>query len=121
EFAADEKNPESLTVMQVHVGGGSERLGIAQGIHWHMNVANEVEYIATDEKRQVIPWVRLKDRFGNVREFTVEGVTPEQLARGERRRMDCMDCHNRPSHTMAATPERAIDELLARGAIPRTL
>src|SRR6185295_9318282 len=32
-----------------------------------------------------------------------------------------MDCHNRPSHTMAATPERAVDELIARGAIPRTL
>ena len=32
-----------------------------------------------------------------------------------------MDCHNRPSHPMAATPERAVDELIARGAIPRTL
>jgi NapC/NirT cytochrome c family, N-terminal region len=121
EFAADEKNTESVTVMQVHVGGGSERLGIAQGIHWHMNVANEVEYIATDDKRQVIPWVRVKDRFGNVREFSAEGVTAEQLAKGERRRMDCMDCHNRPSHPMAATPERAVDELIARGTIPRTL
>ena len=121
QFAADAKNTESVTVMQVHVGGGSERLGIAQGIHWHMNVANEVEYIATDDKRQVIPWVRVKDRFGNVREFSAEGVTPEQLAKGERRRMDCMDCHNRPSHPMAATPERAVDELIARGVIPRTL
>ena len=121
EFAADEKNTESVTIMQVHVGGGSERLGIAQGIHWHMNVANEVEYIATDDKRQVIPWVRVKDRFGKVREFSAEGVTAEQLAKGERRRMDCMDCHNRPSHPMAATPERAVDELIARGLIPRTL
>jgi nitrate/TMAO reductase-like tetraheme cytochrome c subunit len=121
EFAADEKNTESVTVMQVHVGGGSARLGIAQGIHWHMNVANEVEYIATDDKRQVIPWVRVKDRFGNVREFSAEGVTAEQLAKGERRRMDCMDCHNRPSHPMAATPERAVDELITRGMIPRTL
>jgi nitrate/TMAO reductase-like tetraheme cytochrome c subunit len=121
EFAPDEKNTESVTVMQVHIGGGSERLGVAQGIHWHMNVANEVEYIASDDKRQVIPWVRLKDRFGNVREFTADGVTAEQLAKGERRRMDCMDCHNRPSHTMATTPERAVDELIARGAIPRTL
>jgi nitrate/TMAO reductase-like tetraheme cytochrome c subunit len=121
EYAGDEKNTESVTTLQVHVGGGSERLGIAQGIHWHMNVANEVEYIATDDKRQVIPWVRVKDRFGKVREYTTQGVTPDQLARGERRRMDCMDCHNRPSHLMAATPERAVDEMIARGAIPRTL
>jgi nitrate/TMAO reductase-like tetraheme cytochrome c subunit len=121
EYGEDEKNTESITTMQVHVGGGSERLGIAQGIHWHMNVANEVEYIATDDKRQVIPWVRVKDRFGNVREYTAEGAKPEDLAKGERRRMDCMDCHNRPSHPMAATPERAVNQRMARGEIPKTL
>jgi hypothetical protein len=121
EYADDENNSETVTTLQVHVGGGSERLGVAQGIHWHMNVANEVEYIATDDKRQVIPWVRVKDRFGNVREYVAEGVTPEQLARGERRRMDCMDCHNRPSHAFAGTPERAVNEAMARGEIPRTL
>jgi len=32
-----------------------------------------------------------------------------------------MDCHNRPSHPMAATPERAVNQLMARGDIPRTL
>jgi hypothetical protein len=121
EYGEDEKNTESVTTLQVHVGGGSKRLGIAQGIHWHMNVANEVEYIATDDKRQVIPWVRVKDRFGNVREYTADGVKPEDLARGERRRMDCMDCHNRPAHPMAATPERAVNERLASGEIPKEL
>ncbi|HEY2904886.1 MAG TPA: NapC/NirT family cytochrome c [Vicinamibacterales bacterium] len=121
EYASDEKNTETLTTLQVHVGGGSERFGTAQGIHWHMNVGNQVEYIATDDKRDVIPWVRVTDRAGNVREYATAGVTPEQLAKGERRRMDCMDCHNRPSHLNAATPERAVDEMIARGAIPRTL
>jgi len=110
-----------VTTLQVHVGGGSVRLGVAQGIHWHMNVANEVEYIATDDKRQVIPWVRVKDRFGKVREYTAADTKPEDLAKGERRRMDCMDCHNRPSHAIAATPERAVNELMARGDIPKTL
>ncbi|HZT78358.1 MAG TPA: NapC/NirT family cytochrome c [Vicinamibacterales bacterium] len=121
EFASDEQNTETVTTLQVHVGGGSERLGIAQGIHWHMNVANEVEYIATDDKRQVIPYVRLRDRFGNVREYVAEGVTPDQLAKGERRRMDCIDCHNRPSHPIAASAEKAIDGAIAIGAIPRSL
>jgi nitrate/TMAO reductase-like tetraheme cytochrome c subunit len=121
EYADDEKNTESVTTLNVHVGGGSEKLGIAQGIHWHMNLANEVEYIATDDKRQVIPWVRLKDRFGHVREYVAPGTTPEQLQKGERRRMDCMDCHNRPSHTMAPTPEKAINQVMARGDIPRDL
>jgi hypothetical protein len=121
EYAEDEQNTESVTTLQVHVGGGSEKLGIAQGIHWHMNVANEVEYIATDDKRQVIPWVRVKDRLGNVREYVADGVTQDQLAKGERRRMDCMDCHNRPSHPMAPTPEKAINAVMARGDVPKTL
>lgn len=121
EYAGDEKNTESVTTLQVHVGGGSERLGIAQGIHWHMNLANEIDYIAADEKQQVIPYVRLKDRSGNVREYVADGLTPDLLAKGERRRMDCMDCHNRPSHTMAPSAERAVNEAMARGEIPTTL
>ena len=121
EYANDEKNTESVTTLRLHVGGGDGRLGTASGIHWHMNVANEIEYIATDVERQVIPYVRMKDRDGTVREYVADGVTPEQIATGERRRMDCTDCHNRPSHAIAATPERAVNQAMARGQIPTTL
>jgi hypothetical protein len=121
EFSDDERNTESVTTLRVHVGGGSDRLGIATGIHWHMNVANEIEYVATDRANQTIPYVRLKDRSGRVREYVVEGFTADELATGERRRMDCMDCHNRPSHVIAPTAERAVNEAMARGEIPRTL
>jgi Cytochrome c7 and related cytochrome c/NapC/NirT cytochrome c family, N-terminal region len=121
EYADDEKNAETVTTIKVHVGGGDERRGLATGIHWHMNIANEIEYVATDKTRQTIPWVRMKDRDGNVREFVVAGATAEQLARGERRRMDCMDCHNRPSHVIAQTPERAVNDAMATGLMPLTL
>ena len=36
------------------------------GIHWHMAIADKVEYMASDDRRQVIPWVRLTDLQGNV-------------------------------------------------------
>jgi hypothetical protein len=121
EYADDEQNTETVTTLRIHVGGGSERLGLATGIHWHMSVANRVEYIAADDKRQVIPWVQLTDASGNVREYMAEGVTREDLEGRERRVMDCMDCHNRPSHPMAASAERAVDAVIARGEIPRTL
>ena len=121
EFANDEKNTESVTKVMVHVGGGSARLGIASGIHWHMNVANVIEYITTDDKRQSIPYVRMQDPQGNVREYRAPGVSDDQLSKGERRRMDCMDCHNRPSHPFSASPERAVDAAMAIGEIPRTL
>src|SRR5262249_1471660 len=51
----------------------------------------------------------------------VAGATPELIRSGERRRMDCMDCHNRPSHAIAPTPERAVNEAMAAGEIPPTL
>jgi hypothetical protein len=121
EYANDDKSTESITRLLVHVGGGSERLGIATGIHWHMSGANEIEYVTTDLQRQTIPYVRLKDRQGNVREYRTAGVTDEQLAKGERRTMDCMDCHNRPSHPFSPSPERAVDGAIARGEIPRSL
>jgi len=121
EYASDEANSESMTTLQLHVGGGSRALGIGTGIHWHMNLDNQIEYVATDATRQTIPYVQLTDRGGNVREFVAPGATPEQIAAGTRRRMDCMDCHNRPAHTFFASPERAVDAAIAQGRMPREL
>jgi hypothetical protein len=121
EYAEDEQNTETETPLTLYVGGGSAALGVGTGIHWHMNLDNQIEYIAADSRREVIPYVQLRDRDGTVREFVVDGTAPEALAAGERRRMDCLDCHNRPAHTFVATPERAIDEAIARGQIPREL
>jgi len=42
--------------------------------------------------------------------------SPEQLARAEHRVMDCMDCHNRPTHVFQM-PERAVDQEMAEGRI----
>jgi hypothetical protein len=121
EYADDEENSETATTLTLFVGGGSARLGTGSGIHWHMNIDNEIEYVTTDPKREVIPYVRLRDRNGTVREFVTPGTTAEQIAGGERRRMDCLDCHNRPAHTMFYTPERAVDVAIAEGRIPRAL
>ncbi len=121
EYAEDETNTETTTAMTLLVGGGSAKLGVGTGIHWHMNVANEIEYITTDSKRETIPYVRLRTSDGTVREYTAPGVTPEQLANGERRRMDCIDCHNRPAHTMAPSAARAVNDAIAQGRIPREL
>jgi hypothetical protein len=121
EYAEDEKNTETVTPLTLYVGGGSARRGVGTGIHWHMNLANEIDYVTTDAKRETIPYVRLSDRSGAVREYVVDGTTPERLATGERRRMDCMDCHNRPAHTFEFTPERAVNKAMAEGRIPREL
>jgi hypothetical protein len=86
-----------------------------------MNVANEIEYVTSDARREVIPYVRLRTRDGEVREYRAAGVTPEQIAAGQRRRMDCMDCHNRPAHTFFPSPQRAVDAAISLGVIPKEL
>jgi nitrate/TMAO reductase-like tetraheme cytochrome c subunit len=121
EFADDEFNTESETVLQLHVGGGASPLRGATGIHWHTSAAHTIEYIATDEKREHIPWVKVTDSDGTVREYLAEGTTPAELQKGERRQMDCVDCHNRTGHPFANTPERVVDRALASGEMPKDL
>jgi hypothetical protein len=121
-YADDEGNTEGHTVLQVRVGGGGWRFGGPHGIHWHTSRDHKVEYIASDDTREKIPYVRLTDANGRVREFAAEGANVEELTRtGELRTMDCVDCHNRPSHRFAQTPERAVDGALFVGALPRNL
>jgi hypothetical protein len=86
-----------------------------------MSPTTRVTYVTTDPKRQQIPYVKVEDGNGRSVEYVVDGVTKEQLAKGEERTMDCMDCHNRPSHRFDSTPEVAVDEALANGRIPRAL
>jgi nitrate/TMAO reductase-like tetraheme cytochrome c subunit len=119
EFANDEQTSESQTRLTLHVGGGRVGSGAGAGIHWHMNLDNVVEFVQT--KPDTIPYVRVTSRQGAVREFVARGTTAAQFATAPRQRMDCMDCHNRPAHTMFATAERAIDTAIAQGRIPQRL
>jgi hypothetical protein len=121
DYLADEANTESVTTLRLHVGGGSRRLGSGSGIHWHMNLDNQIDFIATGEREETIPYVRVTDRQGRVREYFAEGATREQIAGKPTRRMECMDCHNRPAHTFYFTPERAVNAAIAEGRIPREL
>jgi len=85
------------------------------GIHWHILSGNTVEYIATDAARQNIPWVRLTDAQGVVTVFRAPRFTND-ISQYEIRKMDCMDCHNRPAHRYVA-PEFAVNQALAQRQI----
>jgi nitrate/TMAO reductase-like tetraheme cytochrome c subunit len=121
-FAYDEANTPRQVQMLIKTGGGSPGGGLTAGIHWHMNIASEVTYMATDPHRQQIPWVRVKDRSGHVTEYLLEGskLTAAQIAASPKRRMDCIDCHSRPTH-IYVSPDRAVDRALLAGSIDRTL
>ncbi|MBI4549528.1 MAG: NapC/NirT family cytochrome c [Candidatus Omnitrophica bacterium] len=121
-FLPDEANTEWRTRMLLFVGGGTRKFGKKEGIHWHMNIKNKVYYIATDEERHVIPWVKIIDPEGKERVYVDEesGFSAASPPPGEIRRMDCMDCHNRPSHNFR-TPVDAVNEALSVGEIDREL
>jgi hypothetical protein len=117
-FGYDEANSLNQTRMLIKTGGGSPSAGEVGGIHWHMNVANEITYIAADERRQDIPWVRLKDRDGKITEFVSRNasLSPSDIEQSAQRRMDCIDCHNRPTH-IYLSPNEAVDRSLTAGKL----
>ena len=103
KYADDENNTPSKTVLLVHIGGGNGR-----GIHGvHVGPGITIRY-ASDESRQKISWVSYQKGASPAIAYSVEGFKPEMLNSLTTRVMDCMDCHNRPSHTFQL-PERAVD------------
>jgi nitrate/TMAO reductase-like tetraheme cytochrome c subunit len=121
-FGYDQANSLRQIRMLIKVGGGDPAGGPVGGIHWHMNLDNQIEYISTDEKRQDIPWVRMRNANGEVTEYKAlnASLTDEQIEQGAKRTMDCIDCHNRPTHQFLS-PNRAVDQSLAANRIDRGL
>ena len=99
-------------------GGGSQREGLGYGIHWH--IENEVYYFATDKLEQDIPYVRVVDAEGNIKEYydIGSGYRPDDIAGQTLERMDCINCHNRVTHSIPQ-PADAIDEALRKKLDPR--
>jgi nitrate/TMAO reductase-like tetraheme cytochrome c subunit len=114
-FLSDEKNTPFTVRLLLNVGGGDPSNGPEGGIHWHMNIANKIEYIAADDQLRTIPWVRITHPNG----VTTEYRTPDfkgDPATFRIRRMDCMDCHSRPAHKVHS-PNDAVDLALSTGRI----
>ncbi len=112
-FRSNETNTPMYTAMLLKTGGGSLDLGTHGGIHWwHIYSDNKIRYIA-DESRQEIYWVELTTAAGEVRTYTRDGdevIPPEEIEQ-RTRIMDCIDCHNRPTH-LFEFPGKAVDSAL---------
>lgn len=115
-FADDEQNTETQSVIVLHLGG-QDSLSHLTGIHGvHLG---HIEYIATDPTRTTIPWVQRSNADGSKSTYassSLKGAQPQ----GERRVMDCIDCHNRASHTFV-TAEEGINRAMADGSISPAL
>ena len=109
-FSSDEKNTPRQIRLLISTGGGDPSTGEPEGIHWHMNISNEIHYVATDDDRQNIPYIYAKDTQGRVTEYFARDskLTKDQIAAMPKRRMDCIDCHNRPTH-IYVPPDTSVD------------
>lgn len=116
-YQEDEANTPRQFLMLMNVGGGLK----PTGIHWHVG-DDDVYYVARDEDRQDIPWIKVVDKDGKevIYKDTESPPSEEDIARGELRKMDCIDCHNRPTHVFK-TPKKAMDEALSKGRIDSSL
>jgi len=120
-YASDEQNSDRTVSLLLKTGGGDETAGRAFGIHRHMALSGAIQYIATDEKLQVIPWITWTDHSGVEHVYRSDGRPgSDPPPEGELRTIDCMDCHNRPAHEFRS-PQQAIDLAISNGRIDPTL
>ncbi len=119
-YLADKRNTEWDITLIMKTGAQNSAFGLKEGIHWHINPNVKIEYKASDKKREVIPWVRytnLETGKVSVYQSSDNDLTPGQLDSLETRVMDCMDCHNRPSHNYKP-PAIFINDAMTSGRIP---
>jgi nitrate/TMAO reductase-like tetraheme cytochrome c subunit len=116
-YKDDEKNTPMTTALVMKIGGRASSGSV--GIHGrHLDDDSRIHYISTDERRQVIPVVYYTDAKGKTVEYvsTDIKVRKQELEKGEQRTMDCIDCHNRPTHAFEL-PASAVDLRMSRGLI----
>jgi nitrate/TMAO reductase-like tetraheme cytochrome c subunit len=117
KYADDEANTRSATVLLMLVGGGR-----ISGIHGaHLGQGVHIRFAAADASRQTIPWIEYRNTdTGEVRHFVTPEAPPDSVKALPQFDMECVDCHNRPTHAFDL-PERAMDKALALGDIAVTL
>jgi hypothetical protein len=116
-YKDDEKNTPLTTAIVMKIGGRTWQGSV--GIHGkHLADGSQIRYISIDDQRQVIPVVSYTDAQGKKVEYVSADIkaTRQQLDAGEHRTMDCIDCHNRPTHAFEL-PESAVNKQMAAGFI----
>ena len=122
-YLSDENNTSFSLRLLLKIGGGREETGITSGIHyWHMDIVNKITYIASDSFRQTIPWVRSESKDGKVTVYKSKDFNfkKDTVPNGFVRTMDCIDCHNRPTH-IYHNPYTSVNEMMSTGTIDTAL
>lgn len=112
-FSNDDQENVVTNEMALHIGGRNPKTNDFEGIHWHVSENNQVSYLAADKKRTKIAKVRVTREDGTTEEFVNQEITAPEGEHAEWRVMDCIDCHNRPTHVYQMPEERVDFGLLS--------
>jgi hypothetical protein len=118
-YAPNEANTAREINILIKIGG-TPKSPNAKGIHWH--IGTEVRYISRDPKRFDIPYIAVKEKDGRITEYmnTETPLTRAEIDAAQKRLMDCIDCHNRPTH-IYHSPSQEMDEDFVSGRIDQSL
>jgi len=122
-FLADSLNTEWDIVLQMKTGPEYSGLGLKEGIHWHINPDVNIEYISDNDKRENITYVKYTNRSNG--EVTIyrnndNQISDSLIAVSSTRTMDCIDCHNRPSHNYNS-PTVYFDKAMLTGEVSKNI
>ena len=114
KFADDETNTKTTSILLLKIGGHTPNG--TTGIHGrHLDAMERISYITTDARRQEIPKVIYREESGKLIEYVTDdfkNLPKDKLDKATTRKMDCIDCHNRPTHAFYL-PDRAVDKALS--------
>jgi hypothetical protein len=122
-FLADSLNTEWDIILQMKTGPEYSGLGLREGIHWHINPEVNIEYISENDKRESISYVKYTNKStGKVTIYRNESnpVTDSLISASSTRVMDCIDCHNRPSHNYKS-PTVYFNKAMLTGAVSKSI
>ena len=122
-FMTDSINSEWDVILQMKVGSEYNISGFKEGIHWHINPNVNIEYISENDKREKISFVKytnIKTGETTIYRDANNPVTDSIIASAEHRKMDCIDCHNRPSHNYKS-PAVYFDKAMLDGDISKDI
>lgn len=121
KFLSDEENTHLQTVMIMKIGSGDLSGREAHDIHWHISENNKVSFVSSEDREEIYE-VSLNDP--DQQKVVYRNTVTENQLSGKQDMveyvMDCMDCHNRPTHVFRS-PEKAVDRKIADGVIPRNI
>ncbi len=122
-FLADSANTEWDIMLQMKTGPEYSGLGLKEGIHWHINPDVNIEYISENDKRENITYVKYTNKStGKVTIYRNENnpVSDSLISASSTRTMDCIDCHNRPSHNYKS-PSVYFNKAMLTGAVSKSI